>query len=321
MNLKQLEVLKAVMASGSTVGASAILQLSQSAISRHLTALETDIGFELFIRDKGRLIPRPEARALVPEVEELTDVLERVKRKVTDLKSGLGSDTLLRVAFPHSMTTTVLPGVLARFLAERPRVLVEVLAGPYGSIEQMVQARRTDLGFVRLPTEDQGFDIRPVLRGNIACVMAKDHLLARKDVVTLEDLAGTDLILLRRQRSGRHELEDELRASRVPYRCRIEVHSVEAACACAASGLGIAIVPGLIASSFHSLPIALRPFRPAHPSDYGIATLPGMPLSRTADAFIAMFTDEVLMRAFETTRITDDRDAPDFPSLDPTATD
>ena len=115
MNLKQLEVLKAVMATGSTVGASAILQLSQSAISRHLTALEADIGFELFIRDKGRLIPRPEARALVPEVEELTDVLERVKRKATDLKSGLGSDTLLRVAFPHSMTTTVLPAVLSAF--------------------------------------------------------------------------------------------------------------------------------------------------------------------------------------------------------------
>ena len=39
------------------------------------------------------------------------------------------------------MTTTVLPGVLVRFLAERPRVVVEVLSGPYGAIEQMVQAR------------------------------------------------------------------------------------------------------------------------------------------------------------------------------------
>ena len=132
-------------------------------------------------------------------------------------------------------------------------------------------------------------------------------------MVALKDLARNDLILLGRQRTGRHELEDELRASRAPYRCRVEVHSVEAACACAAAGLGVAIVPGLIASSFHSLPIALRPFRPAHPSDYGIATLPGMPLSRTADAFIAILTDEVMAQAFETTRIPDNRGAaPNF---------
>ncbi|MGO4572452.1 LysR family transcriptional regulator [Microvirga sp. 2TAF3] len=303
MNLKQLEVLKAVMAVGSTVGASAILKISQSAISRHLTALEADIGFELFIRDKGRLVPRPEARALVPEVEELTEVLARVKRKAADLKAGSDSDTLLRVAFPHSMTTTVLPRVLVRFFEDRPRVVVEVLPGPYGAIEQMMQARAADLGFVRLPTEDQGFDIRPLLRGGTTCVMAKDHPLAAKDVIGLKDLATADLILLGRQRTARNELEDELRNSRVPHRCRVEVHSVEAACACAASGLGVAIVPGLIASFFRSLPVEIRPFRPARNSDYGIVTLPGMPLSRTAEAFIEIFTASILTEALETKRL------------------
>jgi hypothetical protein len=47
----------------------------------------------------------------------------------------------------------------------------------------------------------------------------------------------------------------------------------------------------------------LRPFRPVHPSDYGIATLPGMPLSRTAEAFIAIFIEDLMTRASETTRI------------------
>ena len=153
MNLKQLEVLKAVMATGSTVGASAILRISQSAISRHLTGLEAEIGFELFTPDKGRLIPRPEARALVPDVEELTEMLSRVKRKAADLKAGSGADALLRVAFPHSITTTMLPGVLVRFFEAHPRAVVETLSGPYGAIEQMVHSRSADLGFVRLPTK------------------------------------------------------------------------------------------------------------------------------------------------------------------------
>ncbi len=305
MNLKQLEVLKAVMVTGSTVGASAILRISQSAISRHLTGLEAEIGFELFIRDKGRLIPRPEARALVPEVEELTEVLARVKRKAADLKEGSGGDALLRVAFPHSITTTILPGVLARFFETHPKSVVEILSGPYGAIEQMVQARAADLGFVRLPAEDQAFKVRPLLRGGMTCVMPKTHPLAAKGRIELRDLARNDLILLGRQRTARHELEYELREARAPHHCRVEVHSVEAACACAAAGLGVAVVPALIASFFQSLEIEMRPFHPARESDYGIITLPELPLSRSAEDLMALFASEVCRKASGTVRVGD----------------
>jgi DNA-binding transcriptional LysR family regulator len=317
MNLKQLEVLKAVMATGSTVGASSILRISQSAISRHLTGLEAEIGFELFIRDKGRLIPRPEARALVPEVEELTEVLARVRRKAADLKAGSGSDTLLRIAFPHSITTTMLPGVLARYFETHPKAVVEILSGPYGAIEQMVQARSADLGFVRLPPEDQVFKVRPLLRGGTTCVMARTHPLAGKDRIELKDLARNDLILLGRQRTARHELEYELREARAPHYCRVEVHSVEAACACAAAGLGVAVVPALIASFFRSLDIEMRPFHPARELDYGIITLPDTPLSRSAEDLLELFTSEVCRNASGTMRI-DRTEAPDRPSGGPT---
>jgi|UPI0004B58F28 DNA-binding transcriptional LysR family regulator len=303
MNLKQLEVLKAIIATGSTVGASTTLGISQSAISRHLTTLEAEIGFELFIRDKGRLIPRPEAKALVPEVEELTEVLARVKRKAADIKAGSAGDTLLRVAFPHSITTSLLPQVLSQYFKLYPRAVVETLSGPYSAIEQMIRARSADLGFVRLPTEDHGFNVRPILRGETTCVMAPGHPLASKEQIQLKDLARNDLILLGRQRSARHELEYELREARAPHHCRVEVHSVEAACACAAAGLGVAVVPALIASFFRSPDIEMRPFRPARTSEYGIISLPNLPLSRPAEYFVGLFINEVVSKASGTVRI------------------
>jgi DNA-binding transcriptional LysR family regulator len=303
MNLKQLEVLKAIIATGSTVGASTTLGISQSAISRHLTALEAEIGFELFIRDKGRLIPRPEAKALVPEVEELTEVLARVRRKAADIKAGSAGDTLLRVAFPHSITTSILPQVLSQYFKLYQKAVVETLSGPYGAVEQMVRARSADLGFVRLPTEDHGFNVRPILQGETTCVMAPGHPLASKEQVQLKDLARNDLILLGRQRSARHELEYELREARAPHHCRIEVHSVEAACACAAAGLGVAVVPALIASFFRSPGIEMRPFRPARTSDYGIISLPDLPLSKAAEVFVDLFIKEVVSKASGTMRI------------------
>jgi DNA-binding transcriptional LysR family regulator len=294
MNLKQLEVLKAVMSAGSTVGASEMLKLSQSAISRHLTGLEAELGFDLFIRDKGRLVPRPEARALVPDVEDLTAVLARVRRKAADIKAGAGGDGLLRVAFPHSMTTTILPRVLARFFPAHPRAVVETLAGPYGVIEQMVRSGSADLGFVRLPAEDPAFRVRPLLRGGTICVMAVDHPLAKREHIELRHLARNDLILLGRQRSSRNELEYELREAGAPFHCRIEVHSVEAACACAAAGLGVAVVPALIAGFFRSERLAMRPFHPDRLSDYGIVMLPDTMATRAAETFIAIIAQELV---------------------------
>lgn len=286
MNLRQLEVFKAIMETGSTIAAATTLGLSQSAISRQLSALESEIGMELFVRDKGRLIARPEAQALVWEVEELAESFHRVRRRVSDVKAGAFGETLVKIAFPHSLTTTMVPPMVGAFLSSHPEVTVELLSGPYDAIERMVRARIADFGFVRLPPEDRTLAARPMVTSSTSCVMSKDHPLAEKSVIRHEDLARRDLILLGRQRSNRNELEYELRRAVPAYRCRLEVHSVETACACAAEGLGVAIVPTLIAGFFASDRLAMRPFRPQREYQYGIVSLPGAPLSRSAEALV-----------------------------------
>ncbi|WP_105371244.1 LysR family transcriptional regulator [Neorhizobium huautlense] len=286
MNFKQLEIFKTIMDTGSTMAAAAQLGLSQSAISRQLASLEEQIGRELFLRDKGRLIPRPEARLLVNEVDDVAQSVARLRTKVGDVVSGAFGEALVRVAFPHSLSTTMLPPIVARFKADHPRVTVEILSGPYDAIERMVYNRTADLGFVRLPVEQHSFDARPLFVSGTTCVMPAGHPLAAKEAIDVNDLARNDLILLGRQRINRNELEHELRRMVPTYRCSLEVHSVETACACAAQGLGIAIVPSLIAEFFRSDAVAMRPFLPDKVSDYGIIILPGTPLSWTAEAFI-----------------------------------
>ena len=286
MNFKQLEVFKTIMDTGSTMAAAAQLGLSQSAISRQLASLEAEIGRELFLRDKGRLVPRPEAHLLVYEVEEVAEAFGRLRMKVGDVRSGAFGEALLRVAFPHSLSTTMLPPVIARFKADHPRVTVEILSGPYAAIEGMVRNRVADLGFVRLPPEEHSFDTRPLFSSGTTCVMPFGHPLAAKQAIDVNDLARNDLILLGRQRINRNELEHELRRMVPTYRCSLEVHSVETACACAARGLGIAIVPTLIAEFFRSGAISMRPFIPDKPASYGIISMAGVPLSWTAEAFI-----------------------------------
>ena len=288
MKLRQIEIFRAVMSGGSTTAAAGALGLSQSAVSRQLTQLEEELGFELFERNKGRLLPRPEAHALLDEVGELTGLLMRLRRYTEDLKAGTVGQRFLKVAVPHSFIGSVMPAVVEAWLADRPDASLEILGGHYDAIEHMVMTRVADLGFVSLPPRDKGFDTRPMLQSGSACIMPAGHPLARRDVVRAGDLAGHNLILLGRQRPARQGFERMLRRAGVHPAARVEVHSVEATCSLVARGLGIGVVTEFIARLFAHLPIERRPFEPAIVGDYGLVTLKGQPMSRAGEAFAAI---------------------------------
>jgi DNA-binding transcriptional LysR family regulator len=304
MTPKQLDVFRAVMSTGSTIGASTVLKLSQSAISRQLTGLETEIGFALFHRDRGRLVATPEAHLLSQEVGELADVLARLKRRTDELGAGRFGKSLIKMGFPHSMTTTVLPLLIRDFLGEAREISVELVAGPYDYIERAVMGRTADFGFVRLPTEDRGFEVMPLLSSGMLCAVPADHLLAARESIGAEDLVHSDLVLLGRLRHNRQEIEERLRSAQGNVRCRVETHSVESSIAMVAEGVGISVVPSLIGSFIKSDRVRLIPLEPESWSDYGIITLRDSPLSRPMRRFIEMLRDTLLSQARLTRPIT-----------------
>lgn len=309
MNLKHLEVFRAVMTTGSTIAAGSALQMSQSAISRQLSALEAELGFALFHRDRGRLVPTAEAHALIPEVGQTIERLALMRRKAEDLRAGTGTSLFVKVAFPHSMTTTVLPGIVSTFLAERPSTSIEILSGPYDVIEQLVVDRSADLGFVRLPAEEQDVQVFPLVRSRMVCVMPSGHPLAARETVELAELLRYDLIMLGRQRAHRRELDLRLKALRPNLHCRIETHSVEATCAMVARGLGVAIVPALIASLLREMPIVLRPLVPVASNDYGVIAPVGTPVSRPVAELMDLIRSVLTSTAIETEAIDGERRA------------
>lgn len=297
MKIRQIEIFRAVMAGGSTTAGAVTLGLSQSAVSRQLTQLEEELGFELFERSNGRLLPRPEAFALMDEVGELASLVARLKRYTEDLRAGTVGQRFLRVAVPHSFIATVMPEVIETYLAERHDASVELIGGHYDAIEQMVLARVADLGFVSLPPRNKGFEAREIVRSESVCIMPAGHPLADRPNLVPRDLSGHQLIMLGRQRPARLAFERQLRRAGVFPIVRIEVHSVEATCGLVARGLGVAVVPELIAGLYRHLPIAQRPFSPCIHGAYGIVTLKGAPMSRSAEAFTEILKNRLEAQA------------------------
>jgi DNA-binding transcriptional LysR family regulator len=297
VNLKQLETFKAIMATGSTIGAATRLGLSQSAVSRLLGQLEEALGFALFLRRKGRLTATPEAEEFLAEVAGLVDNLQRVQRLADELRMGRSRRTLLKVAVPTSMTQHLLPKIVAEFLKDREDVVIELLTGSYDSLERAVLDRTADFAFVRLPTELEGFDIEPVLDTNGVCVLPSGHPLAARDELGIEDLRDVPLVLLGRQRNLRTELDQRFRSAHITPQVRVEVHSVSAACAFVAQGVGVSIINALLANDFSGLPIVTRPLTPALPYRFGLIFRSDLPRSKAVSAFAEHLKERLILGA------------------------
>lgn len=286
MDFELLRTFQAVSEAGSTIGAAALLGVSQSAVSRRLAQLEKELGLQLFVRERGRLLPTRDNRELKAQIAALLDHGARLAMRARELQTGNAASTTLRIAIPASMVQSLLPGILIDFLQSHDRVQVEVHSGPYDTIERMLLDERAEVGFLRLPTHRSGLVTTPVIEAPTVCMMPSDHPLAAKPVVSVRDLAGVPLILLGRMRQPRREIDELFFTVGLRPEIRVEVHSVMTACALAAHGLGVTLVNELMARDFCHLPILMRPLKERLLHQFAFASSETTPMTAAAQNFV-----------------------------------
>src|SRR5688572_4381712 len=105
--LRQLEVLRCVLNLGSLSRAAEALHVSQPSVTQTLAQLERGCGVQLLTRRHGRIAPTPEARALLGEIDDLFEALQRVSARFEALRAPHPNE--LRVACLHALAVSVLP--------------------------------------------------------------------------------------------------------------------------------------------------------------------------------------------------------------------
>jgi DNA-binding transcriptional LysR family regulator len=124
MNLRHIEVFHAVYTNGSAVGAAQALHVSQPSISKMLRQTETRLGYPLFHRARGRLVPTDQGHLLFREVDMIYEQIVALRRKAT--KIGTDTNQNIRVAGLPSFGMEILPQAVARFRAINPRVQLDL---------------------------------------------------------------------------------------------------------------------------------------------------------------------------------------------------
>ncbi len=285
MNIKQLEVLRTLLSTGSTIATAKALGLSQSGVSRLLAQLEADLALTLFARDKGRLIPTPEAMVLARDAENVLLAIGRMTGNAEDLRSGASGPEIVRIGLPSSMWENFAPAMLIDYIRDFPGVRIETFFETTTAISKLVGERIIDLGFLRMEGEvGPGIAVDKVATGENVCVIPRDHPLAKVEEVTISHLRNVPLVLIGRQRPNRMALDQAFKRAGVKQMVKIETHTNSSACAYVAHGLGVAIISSFYANLYRHLPVVHRPFIPRATQEFGLARAAGLPLSIAAQA-------------------------------------
>ncbi|RYE40636.1 MAG: LysR family transcriptional regulator [Hyphomicrobiales bacterium] len=240
MNMRHIEVFRAVMISGSVVGAAKLLNVTQPGVSRTIALLEMRLGYELFQRKGRRLAPTSEAEALYREVEQLYVGIDRITQVAYDIRHHRAG--ALRLATLPALGQWVVPSVITRFLATRPHVKIFVQTLPSTQIAELVATQQFDLGVVELPMSKSGVIVHPLPPARIVAVLPAGHRLAEHEEVALSDLGNERLILPSPQSYLRYQIDDALNQQSISAQVVAETPTSPLICGLVAEGAGVGLV-------------------------------------------------------------------------------
>ena len=264
MNLRQLEVFYTIMQAGSVTAAARVLNVSQPAVSGVLKYAEQRLGMKLFERIGGRLHPTPEAQAILPDAREIFGRIDTLQRTVREMRDGRAGRIV--VATSPTLVNAFLPRAIGLLRKRSPLVEISILSLPTPLVIERVARREADLGVVYAPVVDRGVEAEDLATTEIACVVPKNHPLAKKRQVTAPDLAGESVISLGPLTMlGRLIEEASRKAGASAPVIRIEASSSLTACLLVAEGAGVALVDRAAAASRKFDDLAFRPYRPEIP--------------------------------------------------------
>ena len=192
LNLRQIEVFRAIMLSGSISGASKLLFVSQPAVSRLIAYTEQRLGLMLFQRIKGRLYPTPEARRLFVEVTALYQNVQRVNEVADNLAEN--REGQLRLSCSPSLGQSLLPRAIAQFRRQFPEVRIVLQTLIPSVMLQSLLTQQVELGVAYMPVDHPSLAWQPLYENRIVAVLPKGHALAGREQVTVKDLADEPLI-------------------------------------------------------------------------------------------------------------------------------
>lgn len=240
MDIEALRTFVHVMRSGAIGKTSERLNLTQSAVSRRIQALEAALGTKLF-EPKGRgIAPTKAGHVALTHAENALEAIDRLFADTSNLRPD--AMTLRLAATPQTIETMVAPAMASIRAADIRLQLIEAGAA---EVVDMILSDICDCGFTSHPTFESG--LRSETIGELWLYAA--HPDFEDDTpMDLTDLRDQDLLALDRSFQSRQILDASFQLSRITPILAYEGRSTRAILSLAEHRQGIAVLPSNVAT-------------------------------------------------------------------------
>jgi DNA-binding transcriptional LysR family regulator len=291
MKLRHIEIFHAVYSSGSVSAAARLLNVSQPSVTRTLQHAEQLLGFPLFVRTKGRLLPTEDAHHLFAEVSTIQERVYALRQMGRNMRQGRGAT--LRIAALPSLGLSAIPGAVARFLRAHHGVAFDLQTAHHDDVMRRLYEREADLFVGFEAPVDAPVVHRKIGGGELVVMFRKVDLPDAPAKLSLAEIADHPFVspvqsgpigqLLTRELDRMGVLLDEVVRARTFY----------IATALVRAGVGLTVVDNFTAQATLTPGLDFRPLDP--PLAFGVHAvhLESRPPSALATAFLDDLASEI----------------------------
>jgi DNA-binding transcriptional LysR family regulator len=268
LNVRQIEAFRAVMIHGSMTKAAQMLDVSTPAMSRLIASLTDSVGFALFVRENGGIMPTEDALLLVKDIERVFLGIDEISQRVDAIRNKEAG--LVRVVAMAHYVNDLLPEIVAAFCVKYPRVNVVLEAQRRIDIPDSIMSGRRDIGITSLPVRSKDISVQKIISRPAVVAMPQDSRLASKLIIEASDLADERFISFASGTALRYHVDELFDRLDIRRNLILEATSQEAVCALVAAGAGISVVSPFSSILYDNPKLAVRQFSPAISVEVGL---------------------------------------------------
>jgi DNA-binding transcriptional LysR family regulator len=260
MRLRHIEVFHAVYSCGSVTRAAEVLKVSQPSVSKVLAHAEQQLGFALFDRVRGKLLPTSEANQLFIQVAQVSDGVDRLRQLAANLRSV--DKGAIKIAATPAFGIDFLPGAIASYRKDHENIMFSLETLRHEELSSALLDSRIDIGLA--------FDFRnlPGISGDLLgygrfVVLAPVGMeLGHGGALRIRDLAGLPFIKLNNQGPLERFLTAHIESDDVELESVVIAGSYQLAKALVSHGVGVCIADEVTARSASHDGVVIRQFEP-----------------------------------------------------------
>lgn len=192
MTLRQIEVVRAVMLTGTISGAARMLNVSAPGISRLIKHTEESLGIRLFERKAGLFTPSVEAARVFDQVREVYKGVENLQVAVGSLQKG--EDVRLSFATAPSIAQFIAARVMQRVRSRYDDLFVDMNVLKIEETVDYLLLERGEFVIMSSAVDNAAIENEEIAVGRLVVILPDGHPLAKRAVVSAADLADEALI-------------------------------------------------------------------------------------------------------------------------------